>query len=289
MMWRAPAHWKTYQNDSGIRAVHAPEFPLAAIEYLAHISVRPAGQTQLTGWHHELVKDSKSAVYRITDGEAAYFAKHYTNRAMTEIIKALLRPPIRSVAIAHALLADHIPVPEPVAAVSIRRGIGKTERIFVSREVWGKPLRRAINAGALTREQRTQIAKAMGYVWGSMLSCGYLHMDPISGNFIYDVSTDTQPITLIDLDNIYRVPRVMLTSRLPFGRRRLVKFIYRLSKPLAQQGAPPIRLDEFRCFRRAYIAAGGPEIPNARVWWQGIMHIVGVRWKRNLGRSYPQL
>ncbi len=289
MIWKAPPSWEICRVRSGVRAVHAPSFPRGALEHIVRISDWDGKQGGDGEWEHELVKDSKSSVYRVSDGRRTYYAKHYTNHAIGEVVKAILRPPIRSVAVAAALQKDHIPVPAPVAALTIRRGLAEIERVFVCCEEPGKLLRCAMADGDLGRKRRARVAKAMGLIWGKMLSCGYLHMDPITGNFIYNPDVACNPITLIDLDNIYRVSPWILRSHLPFARKRLAKFVYRLSRQLVEQGEPPIRLDEFRFFRRAYIAAGGPEIPNARQWWQDVSRMVQKRWYRRFGQPYPQL
>ena len=153
----------------------------------------------------------------------------------------------------------------------------------------GKLLRRAIADGDLGRKRRAEAATELGRIWGQMLSRGYLHMDPITGNFIYNVKAARTPITLIDFDNIYRLPPVILQSRLPFARRRLAKCGYRLARQLIEQGEAPIRRSEFRAFRRAYVDAGGPEIPDARAWWRHIVKAVQGRWYRRYGQPYPHL
>jgi len=143
MIWKAPVDWDVCSVGPGIRAVCAPTFPRSALEHIIHVSECNSSQAKQSQWKHKLVKDSKSAVYRISDGVKTYYSKHYTNRAFGEMVKAVLRPPMHSVAVADALAQDHLPVPAPAAALSIRRGWWRRERVFVSCEAPGKLLRYA--------------------------------------------------------------------------------------------------------------------------------------------------
>lgn len=288
MFWDAPEDWIVSRHKRMIYAVSAPDFPVAGITYLAGIS-ESRSQATIPNWQHVRVKNSKSAVYRVSDGQTTYYSKHYTNRAFCEQLKAMLRPPLRSVAVGVALEKDGLPVPRSMAALTIRRGGFRMERIFVCREVPGKLLRDAIADGDLDSGKRMHLAHTMGKIWGMLHSKGYLHMDPISGNFMHDAGNSVQPIHVIDLDNIYRVPAVLLTSKLPFSARRLTKFAYRLSRQLVEQGQEPIRQDEWRCFRRAYVAAGGDEGREPLVWWDLIRRLVEKRWLKRFATPYPHL
>ena len=286
-MWSVPAHWKSRRIRPGVRAYHDREFPPDALTHIARIVQEEAEASSDSRWEHELVKDSKSDVYRISDGQTAYYAKHYTNPSLLEWLKALLRPPVRSAAIAERLRQDGVPVPTPAAALNIRRGWGRKERVFVSREVRGKLLRDAIADGDLGEAERVRVAEALGRIWGRLLSRGYLHMDPITGNFICRESDRRPPVVLIDLDNIYRLPPPLLRTFRPVARRRLTKFAFRLSAQLAKNGEPPIGPGEFRAFRRAYLDAGGPQRPDPKTWWRQVATVVFLRWRRRYGRPYP--
>lgn len=275
----------TRQIRDGVRAVYDPDFP---IEHLTQmVRVIAEDEDLAPDWTHELVKTSKSKVYRFSDGQTVVYVKHYNNPTNLAGVKDLLRPPLRLAKLAASLAKDGIPVMSPIAALYIRRRRGRCERMFVSREVPGKLLSVAIADGSLGCTERLRIAEILGSIWGRLLSRGYMHMDPTPRNFVYQSTQQGPRITLIDLDDITRLPTA-LTSRVHLlTQRRLTKFVFRMAAHLAINDEPPIQPGEVRQFRRSFRTAGGPEAPNPRTWWRQVRSTVRRRWQREYLLPYP--
>lgn len=162
------------------------------------------------GYKFELIKDDKSGinVYRLCYNKKVYYIKSYFHRKFIKTIKNLFRPAeaVRYLLITNKLNAVNIPSFEPLLALTYKRSIFIVDSIFVMKEVKGISFADYLKSNQFEKEEKEELTKKFGQIWGRLFRFNFLHKDPSPVNFIVNTNKKHMGVNLIDVDNIYKVP-----------------------------------------------------------------------------------
>jgi len=232
-----------------------------------------------------LIKDSKARVYRFVGEGATCYLKVYIPHTLRDHAALWLRPPARLFRSAELLRARGVPGPIPLAAMTLTVA-GRKRGAFLMSAVEGIPLkdlaaqncvRTAVSPGTALG-----VINATATLWGQLIRNGFVHMDPVKGNFLVDLSGPTPTVAVIDVDNIRRPPWLPRTIR----RRRLLKMARRhLGAALRLLDRTCLPSAVARQFVRAYARAAGQPLHLAWQDWRW----VGRRLAHDSSRAARQL
>ncbi|MBK1650788.1 hypothetical protein CKO08_00830 [Halorhodospira halochloris] len=215
------------------------------------------------GWTLELIKSSKSYVYRWRDHSGHDFIiKLYSPTGPKERIKSFLRPPKYLFATAEKLIAAGVSTPKPIAAFRLttnERAVG----IYIMEREEGITVKDLAKT-SVCLNTGLHIAAEMGRAWGNLVRSGFLHMDPIRGNFLYGVNhRGHHSLTVLDIDNIYFIGWLPKPVRL--HRLKKMSRIHLLGLPKLIGTTPPRLI--FKRFLHAYAKAYGVPVKIASREW----------------------
>lgn len=218
----------------------------------------------------ELIKDTKSQVYRLAFEGQFYYLKVYPESADNRLrLKQALRPPRRLYDTARRLLAAEVPTPAPVAALEVD-GVG----VYIMGAARGETLKSLYrNAQRVDRDRCVALVDGVAQTWGRLVAGRFLHMDPIRGNFVADFPGGPAVVQALDVDNIYALP--WLPG--PVRRHRLKKMArWHLEALVRFWGeAPPEWL--LRRFVHRYAAAVGQDSVTAWREWRCVIELLAMQ------------
>ncbi|MEJ6951184.1 lipopolysaccharide kinase InaA family protein [Natronospora cellulosivora (SeqCode)] len=149
----------------------------------------------------------KSRVYKFTYNSIEYYFKYYQPYKIKKIIKNQFRKveALRHYNTASALLSVDVPTIKPCIAITNRINILYKESIFVMKEVKGVTVEEYLGNKKITYKQRREIIKQMALIYSKLVNNKYLHQDPTLFNFLIKEEGNSLKLTMIDVDNIYKV------------------------------------------------------------------------------------
>lgn len=184
-----------------------------------------------------LIKNiDKGKVYKTKYKGENYFIKSYSHKKFRKLFKNLFRPvdAIRHCKTISELKNANISVMEPVLSLTYKKNSFVTDSIFVTREVKGISILDFLKKDNLNIKKRKYIIKKLGIIWGKLLNNNFMHQDPSLSNYI--INFNTGELTLIDVDNLYKIPisisKILLQSLARLYDLALYDFDQASAKPL---------------------------------------------------------
>lgn len=174
----------------------------------------------------QLLKEDKGQVHRILYQGETLYSKYYQFKSIARTLKRFMRGPyaVKNLRTALKLLEAGIPSVVPVGSIVYKKNIFSVESIFIMREVEGINLFDYLKSERIDKAFLMRLTDKLAKLSALLLKNNFYHSDPNLFNLFLSGREEESILTLIDIDNIYRLP--LLSERILL--ENLVLFHYRM-------------------------------------------------------------
>lgn len=177
-----------------------------------------------------LVRDRQGRqVFKFVVNRQVYYLKVFKYRKAKKVIKNLFRSEeaVRSLKKIYKLSTVGIPIVEPAAAITFRRGLFIYDSVLITKEHKSMTLWEYILKENTSQILKEKIIRNMGKLWSDLFNNNFIHKDYNLANFMID--TANHMLFLADIDNIYSTPilmeKLIIRNLAKFYARLLVDFV----------------------------------------------------------------
>lgn len=201
----------------------------------------------------EMIKSgNQREIYKgIVDSESYYFKK-YSYRSLNKKLKNIFRSSAayRSFKISNQLIANQIPVVEPILAAKYNHSLMIADSIFITKDFGGADLQNFLAKKEYSLKEKEEIIIKLAQIWAKLYKNNYLNGDPnLPGILINYNENESLNLSLVDVDNFKKV--IYLTKDRII--RNLAKFNAHSYSGLAKMGEKKLTKEDRKLFLNHFI------------------------------------
>jgi hypothetical protein len=157
----------------------------------------------------EMIKSgNQREIYRVIVDSESYYFKRYSYRSFNKKIKNIFRSSAayRSFKTSDQLIANQIPVVEPILAAKYNHSPMITDSIFITKDFGGTDLQDFLAKKDYSLAVKEEIIIELAQVWAKLYKNNYLNGDPnLPGILINYNENESLNLSLVDVDNFKKV------------------------------------------------------------------------------------
>ncbi len=184
-------------------------------------------------------------IYKVKIDSESYYFKKYSYSSLDKKIKNIFRKSAayRSFKISNELIAQEIPVVDPILAAEYRHNAVEIESVFVTKDFGGVNLQEFLAYKDYSKKEKEKIIIELAGLWAKLYENNYVNGDPNLPGVLLNCD-DNLKLSLVDVDNFKRIIYLSVNKII----RNLAKFNAHSYSGLAKMGGKRLTSEDRKLF-----------------------------------------